>query len=244
MNNFRNLSRPTPQEWHLSGRCSFLQQTDRFPLATSTFTVGTVTIGRSDYVLMVKNVEERRKDGSGTKPAGWGLPGGGVLDGEDLSVAAARELKSETGFTAVNPKWRRYDHNLLRPVPGGKFEYVRCERVVRDHIDPRKFERQTLVYTFTADLLWEGPAADAFELIRALTPDDLILRIDPEMGECLGIQEACKAPDGSQEIVALGLFPVSELPGYFECPPAGECFYRSHLSRAIKALELEPALVR
>ena len=227
---------------HLSGKCRFLQQTDRFPLATSTFTVGTVKIGSADYILMVKNAEERRKDGSGTKPSGWGLPGGGVETGEDLAVAAVREMKSETGFTAINPQWRRYDHNLLESIPGGGLKYTRCDRIERDRLDIRECERQTLVHTFTATLIWEGAAAEAFEFIRAFSPNNLVLNIDPQMGERLGIQEACMGDDGSQEIVALGLFPVVELSDYFEAPPSGEFFYRSHLSRATKALELEPVV--
>ncbi len=59
-------------------------------------------------VLMVHNTER------GKKPAGWGLPGGGVELGEDLAVAAARELSEETGLTILPEDLVEIDCSLAR----------------------------------------------------------------------------------------------------------------------------------
>lgn len=234
-NHNRNL-RLTPEELHLTGKCSLLQETN-LPLFVSVFTVARVDVGGERHVLMVHNVEERRSDGT-TKPAGWGLPGGGVRPDETPTEASVREVLYESGLHVVNPTWERYEHNVLTPHPGG-FAYMRCHLALRaladDEFVLESGMRQTLVHIFTADLPWEGQVAEMFNLRLALIPGEpLVLELSPEMGERLGIREVCECPEKPQEIDAIGLFPLADLLDG-KVPPEG--FYRSHLARMRRVLE-------
>lgn len=234
-NHNRNL-RVSPEELHLTGKCSLLEQED-LPLFVSVFTVALVDVNGEKHVLMVRNAEERRADGT-TKPAGWGLPGGGVRSDETPSEAAVREVFFESGLHVVNPTWERYEHNVLVPLPGG-FRYTRCHLALRaiaeDEFVLESGMRQTLVHIFTAEFLWEGPVADILnEMLEKDPGAPLILEISPALGENLGIREASEEPEKPQEINAVGLFPLSDLID-FEVPPEG--FYRSHLARMRRALE-------
>lgn len=231
MNNFRNPSRPTPQELHLGGGCRFLQRANQMPLATSAFTIGLLDVEGVKHVLMVMNSEEVRPDGS-VKPAGWGIPGGGIKEGENPSAAATREFQAETGLDAASPKWERYEHNLLEAKPGGGFAYHRCHIPISDYT---RIERQTLIHVFTADVIWNGPVAELFGERHAESPfGSLVVELTKEDGERLGIEEA-----KTGEIVALGLFPLDELLD-FERPHDG--FYKVHLNRI--RLALEPYMAR
>lgn len=53
----------------------------------------------SDYVLMVHNRAKQLPNGK-LKEEGWGLPGGGVREGETEAQTGKRELKEETGVSA------------------------------------------------------------------------------------------------------------------------------------------------
>lgn len=234
-NHIRNL-RITPEELHLTGQCQLLSQED-LPLFVSVFTVALVDVNGEKHVLMVRNAEERRADGT-TKPAGWGLPGGGVRPDETPAEAAVREVFFESGLHVVNPNWERYEHNVLTPHPGG-FNYMRCHLALRGIADDEfvleSGMRQTLVHIFTAELLWEGPVADILnEMLESNPGDPLILEISSEMGESLGIREGSEEPGKPQEINAVGLFPLADLIDS-KVPPEG--FYRSHLARMRRALE-------
>ncbi len=62
-------------------------------------------------------------------PDSWQFPQGGIDDGEDLAVAALRELKEETGITAVEiiaemPQWLYYDLpvNLAEKIWQGRYK--------------------------------------------------------------------------------------------------------------------------
>lgn len=227
MNNFRNSSRPTPQELHLSGRCRFLQMSEEIPLSVSAFTIGLLDVNGVKCAVMVHNTEERRPDGS-LKPPGWGIPGGGVnRPGESPEESAVREFMDETGLQVENAKWERYEHSLLTPRPGG-FNYLKCH--LSAGVPIVRGMRQTLVHVFTADIIWEGLVAEELgKLFEA--GEDLVLDLTPEKGETLGIKEA-----QTGEIDAIGLFPIDEL-----ISGEGEGFYKSHLHRL--RLALEPYMV-
>ncbi len=240
-NHNRNL-RVSPEELHLTGQCALLAQED-LPLFVSVFTVARVDVNCEQHVLMVHNAEECRPDGT-TKPAGWGLPGGGVRPDETPAEAAIREVLYESGLHVVNPNWERYEHNVLTPHPGG-FNYKRCHLALREIADDEfvleSGMRQTLVHIFTADMPWEGQVAEMFNLRLALIPGEpLVLDLSPEMGESLGIREASEEPGKPQEINAVGLFPLADLIDS-KVPPEG--FYRSHLARMRRALEKYMATV-
>ncbi len=233
MSNFHSSSRPSPQELHLSGRCRFLQRAGEIPLAASVFTIGLLDVNNVKHVLMVYNTEERRPDGS-VKPAGWGIPGGGVLPGEEIADAAVREFHGETGLTASSPIWERYEHNLLIPSGGGRYRYERCHRI--EPADVARATKQTLVHVFTIpaeNWVWEGPVAERFNDLLDSGSSSLMVQFAPGDGELLGVAEA-EGPAGKQEITAVGLFPLDELLNG-EKPPQG--FYVSHLSRLRLALE-------
>jgi len=53
-------------------------------------------------ILLVRNKKEPRE--KFTKPEGWGLPGGGVEEGEEFCEAAFRELEEETSLTMKEVK--------------------------------------------------------------------------------------------------------------------------------------------
>lgn len=231
MRDFRSSPRISPEELHLSGACRFLRQAERIPLSTSAFTVGTLDVNNVKHVLMVLNSEEHRPDGS-VKPAGWGIPGGGVLESEAPAESATREFRDECGLEATNPVWRRYEHNLLTPRPGDGFYYNKCHLFLSQGGDLSRVTRQTLVHVFTADII-HGPVTDMLQLRRALCPtEDIVVRLDSELGEKLGVEEV-----RTQEIEAIGLFPVIELLNR-EKPREG--FYRSHLARLSRVLDAAP----
>lgn len=250
----------------MNHRC-FLLKEKRLPLKESSFSVLVVNeprISEERLVVFVHNTEDVRPPATGetksdgTKPAGYGNPGGGLRVGETPEHAVAREIFQETRFVVTRATGVRFDHSLVIPKPDGTMDYTRCDRLggsMRfEGFDPERGSvveylmktdqlegvplppRQTLTHTFVVEVDWvNNQLHDLFLLQHGLYPESLssglILNISPELADKLGIVEAKERPDKRQEIDAIGLFPVSALPNFCE----DKRFYRSHVNRAIGA---------
>lgn len=203
-------------------------------------------------VLWVYNNEELREDGS-KKPAGFGLPGGGMEeeDFESPETAAQGELRKETGLEVeyfstqelfcipriivTGPGSRR----LCRPVPIGEWPpNVRLDRGQRG--------RRERFYVFTARAKWNGSKLRAF--VQEYGPDAFVpgegmkffFRSFPQKRiEGLWIEEAIPNERGEAEIGGMAFV----TPGFIRRLAAAESyedrrgFYKSHLEFAVRAMD-------
>lgn len=217
---------------------------------------------KKPFVVFVHNTKEPREDGS-EKPEGYGNPGGGVKSGETSEQAVVRETKQETALIVTRFEEVSYEHSLAIPKPEGGFEYTRCGRLgdaMRDNgFQPEKGSvmeylmktdlldkapmspRQTLTHTFVVEVDWAASELqDLFLLQYALNPQPLesgiVLNIPPELADQLGIVEAREKPNKTQEIDAIGLFPVSALQSLYKRKDV----YTSHARRAERAIADAP----
>ena len=73
-----------------------------------------------DEYLLCKMPPDR-----GVFPGQWGLPGGGMEDGEDMEAALRREVREEVGLDVVNfrPLFF-YDDQRKKMLPGGVIEDI------------------------------------------------------------------------------------------------------------------------
>lgn len=76
--------------------------------------VGVVLFNRDGKVFYGRRVGDFADLGEEPEQYRWQMPQGGIDNGEDIAIAAARELKEETGVSsarllALSPGWIAYD---------------------------------------------------------------------------------------------------------------------------------------
>jgi ADP-ribose pyrophosphatase YjhB (NUDIX family) len=182
------------------------------------------------------------------KPAGWGMPGGGMKaeDGNDPETSAETELKGEAGLKAARMR------PFLREAENKFIELDQNEAVVDEpvyfekgkrpsiEIDARHHAIENPIHVFQADVHWEGSALQALLREHARrqvasgerTPNEIaedgvwvwLSELSTEELDSLGIDEL-------DEIDGIGVFSLDTI--LTERPDG---FYRSHLRRIQKGL--------
>jgi 8-oxo-dGTP pyrophosphatase MutT (NUDIX family) len=214
-------------------------------------------------ILMVHNISDLVATGHDGKPAGWGLPGGGVsLERDDNPTEAVRnELLAETGLIVQNPvkvmeigriilesgrNRMTGQRKLLRQIdyeigqtPPYTFDYSRGGRVIDSHIHAFighvNFKDSAL-----ERLMRDKPRSFRRSTYCGLRMPSFIVRLDEtkftasEISE-LNIQER-------DEIDAIGIFPLSYLARLLSIydskrtPREKRVFYKGHLKWATNSI--------
>lgn len=240
-----------------------------FPGVKSSETASAVTIFNlpvfcdEPVALLIHNTEEvrRKEKGGGVKPANWGVPGGGIKQGEKPEAAVLRELCQETGINAfagsAEEIFFRHSFMFKKSLEEAENEdsdkakpaYVRCDRVMDaihfGQVDEADLIHQSRNWAFFVRCEPTEGLLEFFErrrLALALgaepAPEEseygsLVVRLDNEWAEALNIVEAIEGPCGRQEIDAIGLFPLSQIELIREAGPKG--FSRSHMGYIMNA---------
>lgn len=183
------------------------------------------------------------------KPAGWGMPGGGMKaeDSNNPATAAETELKGETGLESrkavpflrdAENKCIELDHNEVvidEPIYFEKGQRPSIE------IDARHHAIENPIYVFRVEVVWEGCKLqkllrrEARRLISVgeKTAEDIARDgVWVWFSDLAGDKIASLGIDEIDEVDGIGVFP---LPMLLEERPAG--FYRSHIRRTRKGLE-------